>query len=89
MIPGEEGVAGFCALARRAVRFELGIWRSLYQWITRRPRVRPGAYGYGFGAIQSSIWQGIPWSNTVRALIDSAIYALVTGAVFWWLWPGA
>ena len=45
--------------------------------------------GYGFGAIQSSIWQGIPWSNTVRALIDSAIYALVTGAVFWWLWPGA
>lgn len=45
--------------------------------------------GYGFGAIQSSIWQGIPWSNTVRSLIDAAIYALVTGAVFWWLWPGA
>ena len=45
--------------------------------------------GYGFGAFQDSIWHGIPWGNSIRALIDAAIYALVTGTVFWWLWPGA
>ena len=45
------------ALARRAVRFELGIWRSLCQWTTRRPRVRPGAYGYGYSkAVEPVIW---------------------------------
>ena len=44
--------------------------------------------GYGFGAFQDSIWHGIPWSNALRALVDAAIYALVTGAIFWWLWPG-
>jgi hypothetical protein len=45
--------------------------------------------GYGFGYIQDSIWHGIPWSNSVRGLIDAAIYGLVTGLVFRFLWPGA
>lgn len=45
--------------------------------------------GYGFGALQGSIWYGQPWSNTMRSLIDAAIYALVTGLVFRFLWPGA
>jgi hypothetical protein len=45
------------------------------------------AYGYGY--FQDSIWKGIPWSNSVRGLIDAAIYALVTGLVFRWLWPAA
>jgi hypothetical protein len=45
--------------------------------------------GYGFGAFQDSIWHGIPWSNAVRSLIDSALYAVLTGAIFWGLWPGA
>lgn len=45
--------------------------------------------GYGFGPIQNSVWLGQPWSNTVRSLIDAAIYALVTGLVFRYLWPGA
>jgi hypothetical protein len=44
--------------------------------------------GYGFGYFQDSIWQGIPWSNSLRGLIDAAVYALVTGFVFLWLWPG-
>lgn len=44
---------------------------------------------YGFGAFQDSIWRGIPWSNSLRALIDAAIYGLVTGLVFRFLWPGA
>jgi len=44
---------------------------------------------YGFGYFQDSIWKGIPWSNSLRGLIDAALYALTTGLVFRWLWPGA
>lgn len=45
--------------------------------------------GYGYGHIMDSIWKGQPWSNTVRGLIDAGIYAIVTGLVFRFLWPGA
>jgi hypothetical protein len=44
---------------------------------------------YGFGYFQDSIWKGIPWSNSFRGLLDAAVYALATGLVFRWLWPGA
>lgn len=44
---------------------------------------------YGFGYFQDSIWKGIPWSNTLRGLLDAAIYGLVTGFVFRLFWPGA
>lgn len=43
--------------------------------------------GYGYGAFQDSIWKAIPWSNSLRALLDAAIYSLVTAFVFLWLWP--
>jgi hypothetical protein len=43
---------------------------------------------YGFGYFQDSIWKGIPWSNSLRGLLDAALYALTTGLVFRWLWPG-
>ena len=45
--------------------------------------------GYGFGYIQDSIWHGMPWSNTLRGLIDAAIYGVVTGLVFQFFWPVA
>lgn len=45
--------------------------------------------GYGFGNFQDSIWHGIPWSNSLRGLVDAAVYGLVTGLVFRFLWPGA
>ena len=45
--------------------------------------------GYGFGYFQDSIWKGIPWSNSLRGLLDAGIYGLVTGLVFRFLWPGA
>ncbi|RXK56165.1 hypothetical protein ESB00_09915 [Oleiharenicola lentus] len=41
---------------------------------------------YGFGAVPESIWMLRPWSSTAKYLIDSALYALGTAAVFWWLW---
>jgi len=43
--------------------------------------------GYGLTNVLDSIWKGQPWSNTGRALVDGAIYAVVTGATFCWLWP--
>ena len=42
---------------------------------------------YGLGNIVNSIWMGVPWSNTMRAVIDGLVYALVTGGCFGWLWP--
>jgi hypothetical protein len=45
--------------------------------------------GYGLSQLSDSIWKGQPWSNTVRALIDAAIYSVLTGLVFRLLWPAA
>ena len=44
---------------------------------------------YGLGVLPDSIWKGLPWSNTMRSLLDGVLYALATGAVFAWLWPHA
>lgn len=43
--------------------------------------------GYAFGYFQDSIWHGIPWANSLRAILDAAVYAVVTGLVFRFLWP--
>jgi hypothetical protein len=43
--------------------------------------------GYALSHVSDSIWKAQPWSNTVRALVDGAIYALLTGVTFCWLWP--
>jgi hypothetical protein len=42
---------------------------------------------YGFGYLQDSIWKGIPWSNSLRGLVDALVYGVLTGLVFLWLWP--
>jgi len=42
---------------------------------------------YGFGTITESIWMSRPWSTSVKYLLDSALYAAGTAAVFLWLWP--
>jgi hypothetical protein len=42
---------------------------------------------YGLGRMVESVWAGVPWSNTLRALVDGLIYALVTAGAFGWLWP--
>lgn len=48
------------------------------------------AFGcYGISHISDSIWKAQPWGNTLRALIDAVIYAVVTGLVFLLLWPSA
>ncbi|WP_127474888.1 hypothetical protein [Microbacterium sulfonylureivorans] len=37
-------------IARMAWRAEIGIWRSLYRWLFRRPRVPAGASGFHYHA---------------------------------------
>jgi hypothetical protein len=72
-------------LARRAIRFELAMWRSLFRWITRRPAVPgTGAAAFGYSAAKAPvIWIFIalnaieipafhlllPWP-TVRHVVD-------------------
>lgn len=42
---------------------------------------------YGGGSIQAGIWMGKPWTSVAKDLLDSVIYAVVSGAAFCWLWP--
>ncbi len=42
---------------------------------------------YGLGEFINTIWKAQPWGNTIRALIDALIYALLTAGTFGWLWP--
>jgi len=44
---------------------------------------------YGGSAVPGSIWEGKPGSFALKGIFDGLIYALVTGAVFAWLWPAA
>ena len=44
---------------------------------------------YGFGYLQDSIWKGILWANSLRGIVDAALYALATGLIFRAFWPGA
>jgi hypothetical protein len=43
--------------------------------------------GYGAAHIQESIWSGRSWIVTSKHLFDSVIYAVLTAAIFGWLWP--
>lgn len=42
---------------------------------------------YGFGSVQEGIWMGKPLSSVVKYLLDSLIYAVISAATFYWLWP--
>jgi len=43
--------------------------------------------GFAFGALPMGIWWAQPWRAVTKDVIDGLIYALITGAVFLWLWP--
>ncbi len=42
---------------------------------------------YAGGSFINGIWMGRPWGAVARDALDSLIYALLTAAVFAWLWP--
>ena len=43
--------------------------------------------GYSAALWQMSIWYRRSWSTTMRATIDGLVYALLTAALFGWMWP--
>jgi hypothetical protein len=43
--------------------------------------------GYALGLAQNSIWYHRAWSSTFKSMADGLAYALLTGAVFCFLWP--
>ncbi len=43
--------------------------------------------GYSAALWQMSIWYRRAWSTTVKATVDGLIYALITAAIFCFLWP--
>ncbi|WP_415907847.1 hypothetical protein [Oleiharenicola sp. Vm1] len=42
---------------------------------------------HGFGTVTESIWMMRPWSGSAKYLLDAALYAAGSAAVFFWLWP--
>jgi hypothetical protein len=44
---------------------------------------------YGGGVVPRAIWEGVPWKQIPAGLLDAALYAVATGAIFLWLWPQA
>ena len=45
--------------------------------------------GYGLALLQGSIWYKRKWAATLKSVGDALVYALFTGGMFGWLWPGA
>ena len=43
--------------------------------------------GYVLALWQMSIWYSRSWWTTLKSTFDGLIYALVTAAIFVWLWP--
>jgi hypothetical protein len=77
-------VKSVSALFRRVVSFELGLYRSLFRWVTRRPDVPSGTVAFAYiGAVAALLWAFIfgsatelvvlhlilPW-ETVRIVVD-------------------
>ena len=45
--------------------------------------------GHAFGAIPNAIWWAHPWASALKYALDGAVYAVLSGLVFAWLWPAA
>jgi len=63
--------------ARRAVRYELGLYRSLYRWLIRRPFVPVGDHGVPYVATISVILWGFVMAAAIELV---AVHFLVTWA---------
>ncbi len=44
---------------------------------------------YCFARIPNDIWFNTPRTSKITNFIDGVVYALITGAIFGWLWPGS
>ncbi len=43
--------------------------------------------GYALALWQMSIWYHRAWTTTIKGTVDGVIYAVLTAALFGWLWP--
>jgi hypothetical protein len=80
------------SLARRALRYEFTMWRSLFRWILRRPVAPVGATAFGYAATVTPLFlvfiavsaielpiahMLLPW-ETARLVVDLAsVYGLL------------
>jgi hypothetical protein len=60
-------------LARRAVRYELAMWRSLYRWTLRRPRAGKDAETFGYAAAAAPLY----WTFIVLSAIEVVVVDLI------------
>jgi hypothetical protein len=68
-------------VAARALPVGAGFWPVAHI-------VGPVAFtGYAVALWQMSIWYWRGWSHTFKATADGIIYAVLTAAMFGWLWP--
>lgn len=42
---------------------------------------------YGISQLVNGIWRGFPWGVVAKEILDGIVYAIITAAVFAWLWP--
>lgn len=83
--------ASVVRLSRRALVYELGMWRSLHRWLARRP-VLDGAEPFSYaGAVTPLLWGFIgvsaveiplvhlllPWPGVRLALLAAGVYGLL------------
>jgi hypothetical protein len=58
---------GLLVIGRRVLAFELGLWRSLYRWIFRRPPTRdPATAAFGYSAAQAPVF----WTFIVLSALE-------------------
>ncbi len=58
-------------LARRALAFELGTWRSLWRWVRRRPAVGEGADAFPYASAAAPVlWTFVVLSAVEIPLVD-------------------
>lgn len=85
-------ISGGWALARRAIAYELGMWRSLYLWIFRRRRTPgPGVRAFGYTGVVAPIFVAfigvsaieipivhliLPWPTPRRIALALGFYGL-------------
>jgi hypothetical protein len=43
--------------------------------------------GYSLALLQRPIWYGGSWWATLKSVFDGLLYALLTAAIFGWMWP--
>lgn len=80
-------------LLRKAVVFEIGMWRSLWRWARRRPDLPAGADAFPYAsAVTPVLWTFIVLSAIEIPLVDwllpwqSARVALLVAGVYGLLW---